>query len=63
MAKREELFKRWMALKDDIQHLAGLVQNETPAIFDEKDVLEWLKGTDAFINKFNQLKCDTLRVT
>ena len=57
---KEQLFNSWIETKEDIQMLAGIVQNDIQLT--EEDLLSWLERFDEFKLKLQNLQIKTVRM-
>ncbi len=56
---REQLFNQWLSLKEDIQNLAAIVQDDIELT--EQDLLSWLEQVDEVKIKLNNIQLKTVR--
>lgn len=58
--RREEVFQQWMEVKEDIQNLAAMCQNDMK--IPEEELLAWCNACDKLKQKLVTLQLSTVRL-
>lgn len=58
---REHLWNEWMKLKEEVQKLAGIIQNDVTSLTEE-DWIQWRNDVEKFKRDFYVVEITTMRL-